>query len=58
LMVAAEVSERDEIFVRKVAGPEGEEWWHGDNEENYPPYGEVLNIISMRVQEVCMDFYA
>lgn len=56
LLIAAEVSERDEAFVRTIAGPEAEEWWYGDDEQNLTIYGDVLALITDRIGEVGMDF--
>jgi len=52
LLIAAEVSERDETFVRMLAGPESGEWWYRDDPEHYPLYSEVLNIINEKIQAV------
>lgn len=56
-LVSAEVTERDKAFVRMVGGDESEQWWHKDNPEHYPPYGEILNIINEKVQAVCVPSF-
>ena len=58
LIISEGVSERDKAFVRTVAGPEEEEWWHGDDEKNYPMYGGALAFINAKIHEVYMDFSA
>ena len=58
LLIAAEVSERDAAFVRTIAGPEEKEWWHGENPDDYPWYAGILDVISKRVDEVCLKFSA
>ena len=58
LLLGAEVSERDEAFIRKIAGPEAEEWWYKDDTEEYPPYHTILQTIGPRVREVCIPFSA
>lgn len=58
LLLGAEVSERDEAFIRKIAGPEAEEWWYKDDTEEYPPYHTILQTIGPRVREVCIPFFA
>ena len=52
MLIAAAVPERDKGFVRSVAGPEADEWWYGDDPENYPSYGDVLALINKRVEQV------
>jgi hypothetical protein len=58
LIINTAVSERDKAFVRTVAGPEEEEWWYGDDEDNYPMYEDPLAVINAKVHEVYMDFSA
>jgi hypothetical protein len=53
ILTAAEVSERDEAFVRTIAGPEEKEWWHGEDPRDYPWYSDILNVVAKRVDEVC-----
>lgn len=57
LLIAAEISAQDEAFVRSVSGPEANEWWNQEDEEQYPPYRESWDVIRTRVQEVCSYLY-
>jgi hypothetical protein len=52
LLIAADVSEQDNAFVRTVAGPEADEWWYADDPEKYPHYGAIMALIHQRIEEV------